>query len=346
MSIVDAILDAEQELQTMRDESESRSERGRANILLVLAQSGLSQRGVARVLGHAPSHVHETVRRFREDGVEGLRERRGRSPRLPRYDEIIALLPELVANSPRDYGWNRSTWSVELVALEVERQLGVRVSRTHMGRLLLKTGCRRIRPKPTVALAPDDHADQIAALDAELAAIGADDVVLYEDEVDIHLNPKVGADWMPPGVRKELVTPGKNRKHYVAGAYDPATETLFIADGPSKNSALFIQLLEELAAKFKYRGTVHLVLDNYIIHKSKITQKAVSKLNGKIKLHFLPAYCPDYNPIERVWWDLHNHVTRNHQHPDLEALMTHVRSYVAAYATGGVRAAAVSRIAA
>jgi len=346
MTIVDAILGAEQALEAMRDGSANRSERRRAHLLLTLAHSGLSQRGVARVLGHAPSHVHETVGRFRDDGVDGLRERRGRTPRLPRYDEIVALLPVLVANSPRDYGWSRSTWSVEVVVLEVERQLGVRASRTHMGRLLSMAGCRRIRPKPTVALAPDDHVAQIAVLDAELAAIGADDVLLYEDEVDIHLNPKVGADWMPPGVRKQLVTPGKNRKHYVAGAYDPTTEALIITDGPSKNSALFILLLEELAAKFADRGVVHLVLDNYIIHKSKLTQKAVAKLNGKIKLHFLPPYCPDYNPIERVWWDLHNHVTRNHRHPDIEALMNHVRSYVGAYADGGVRAAAVSRIAA
>lgn len=330
----------------MRDRGKYASERRRAGILLALGRSGLSQRGTARALGHAPSHVNETVKRFREGGLDGLHERRQGGPRLARYEEILALLPELVAGSPRDSGWNRSTWSVEVVALEVHRRLGVRVSRPHMGRLLRKTGCRRARPKPTVALAPSDHAAQAAALDEVLSKVDANDIVLYEDEVDIHLNPKVGADWMPPGVRKELVTPGKNCKHYIAGAYDPEEEQLFFVDGPSKNSLLFIELLHSLAERFADRGTIHLVVDNYIIHKSKITQKALDKLDGKVKLYFLPPYSPDYNPIERVWWDLHTHVTRNHRHPNIEALMNHVRDYIAAYADGGVRAAAVSRIAA
>ena len=33
-------------------------------------------------------------------------------------------------------------------------------------------------------------------------------------------------------------------------------------------------------------------------------------LGGKIVLHYLPPYSPDFNPIERVWWDLHAAVTR------------------------------------
>lgn len=128
----------------MRDLSEYRSERDRANILLMLMRSGPSRRGVARATGHAPSHVNATVARFREDGVQGLTERRGGNNRLPRRDEIMALLPRLTAGCPGDYGWNRSTWSVELIVLEVERQVGVNVSRPHMGRMLKEAKCRRI----------------------------------------------------------------------------------------------------------------------------------------------------------------------------------------------------------
>ena len=41
--------------------------------------------------------------------------------------------------------------------------------------------------------------------------------VFYEDEVDIDLNPKIGADWMPKGQQKRFITPGCNCKHYLAG---------------------------------------------------------------------------------------------------------------------------------
>ena len=48
----------------------------------------------------------------------------------------------------------------------------------------------------------------------------ADEVALYEDEVDIHLNPKIGPDWMVASQQKEVLTPGKNLKRYLAGAID------------------------------------------------------------------------------------------------------------------------------
>lgn len=328
----------------MRDKAAHASERGRANVLLTLAHSGLSQRGVARALGHAPSYVNKTVRRFREGGLSDLAERRGGHNRLPQRSEIIAFLPKLVAESPSDFGWNRSTWSVELVMLQIERALDVRISRPHVGRMLREANCRRVRPRPLIALTPPDHAEQVAAMRAEIAdAVQDNDVVLYSDEVDIHLNPKVGPDWTPPGVRKTIMTPGRNSKEYIAGAYHPATDTLLTVDGQRKDSLLFIALLELLASRFA--GTVHLVVDNYIIHKSRRTQAALARLGGKIRLYFLPPYCPVYNPIERVWWDLHEHVTRNHKHPNMGALMNHVRGYVRDYDGFGACVAARARAA-
>ena len=45
-----------------------------------------------------------------------------------------------------------------------------------------------------------------------------DEVAVYQDEVDIHLDPKLGLDWMNRGQQKEVVTPGRNRKRYLPGA--------------------------------------------------------------------------------------------------------------------------------
>ena len=46
--------------------------------------------------------------------------------------------------------------------------------------------------------------------------LGPDEVAVYEDEVDIHLNPKIGLDWMLQGQQKEVLTPGQNQKRYLA----------------------------------------------------------------------------------------------------------------------------------
>ena len=47
-----------------------------------------------------------------------------------------------------------------------------------------------------------------------------------------------------------------------------------------------------------------------------------------LRLHFLPAYSPDHNRIERFWQDLHANVTRNHRHATLEALCHAVAAWL------------------
>ena len=154
-------------------------------------------------------------------------------------------------------------------------------------------------------------------------------MVLYVDEVDIHLNPKIGTDWMPKGMQKTVLTPGQNKKRYLAGALNRKTGNITYVDSDQKDSYLFIDQLWTLA-KVDYPNAkhIHLVLDNYSIHHSNLTHIAVNALADKITLHFLPPYCPDHNKIERFWKDLHDNVTRNHQCQTIDELMKQVRRYI------------------
>ena len=161
-----------------------------------------------------------------------------------------------------------------------------------------------------------------------LGSLPRGQVAVYEDEVDIHLNPKIGLDWMVRGQQKEVVTPGQNVKRYLAGALDVRTGLLTWVEGERKASALFIALVQRLLTYYRKAVVIHVVLDNYRIHDSKITQAALRDFGGRIRLHFLPPYCPKHNKIERVWEDLHANVTRNHTCPDMEKLMTEVREYL------------------
>jgi transposase len=147
-------------------------------------------------------------------------------------------------------------------------------------------------------------------------------------EVDVHLNPKIGLDWMNRGQQKEVVTPGKNEKRYLAGALDSTGGRLICVAGTRKTSDLFISLLAKLVKEYPQAKRIHLILDNYRIHHSAITQAALRHFARKIVLHFLPPYCPNDNKIERVWQDLHAEVTRNHDRSTMDALMNDVWSFL------------------
>ncbi len=153
-------------------------------------------------------------------------------------------------------------------------------------------------------------------------------VAVYEDEVDIHLNPKIGLDWMGHGQQKQVLTPGKNVKRYLAGAMNAKTRRVTWVEAEKKNSMLFILLLHKLRKAYPRAKVIHVILDNYKIHSSEITQAVIASLDGRIRLHFLPPYCPDHNKIERLWLDLHADVTRNHRCPDIDSLMRQVRRFL------------------
>ena len=162
-----------------------------------------------------------------------------------------------------------------------------------------------------------------------LTTLSRHERAFYEDEVDIHLNPKIGLDWMGYGQQKEAMTPGQNEKRYLAGALDTRTGLVIWVEGVRKTSYLFLDLLDKLRRQYFEATRLHVILDNYRIHKSEIVLAALAGyLRGRVKLHFLPPYCPDDNRIERVWQDVHANVTRNHCCADMATLMEQVRYYL------------------
>jgi transposase len=171
----------------------------------------------------------------------------------------------------------------------------------------------------------------LAALRRLAGAATEAEPVFFEDEMDVHLNPKIGRDWMPRGHRRVVVTPGQNRKRFVAGALNAATGKLTWVGGTSKASTLFQALVWKLAAEYRRARRIHIILDNYIIHSSRATQRFLTQFGDRVVLHFLLPYCPNDNRIERVWLDLHANVTRNHRCKSMEDLMAHVFAFLRAY---------------
>ena len=78
-------------------------------------------------------------------------------------------------------------------------------------------------------------------------------------------------------------------KFYLAGALDVRTGRLETVGDFRKDSKLFGQLLFRLAARYRAARSVHVVLDNYRIHRSDLVKRILAELCGKIVLHFLPA---------------------------------------------------------
>jgi transposase len=302
--------------------------RQRCRIVLGLNQ-GLGPTELHRRLGAARSTIYRVERRFIEEGENGLRDRRAEVPPWKVDERYMQRLEELIYLNPKDLGWQRSTWTSELLAKQLAQDTAISLHRTHVNRLLRGLGMRWGRPRPgplqyTTRAAKSRRVNRIKRL---LRDLPKDEVAVYADEVDIHLNPKIGPCWMPRGVQFVVETPGKNKKRYIFGGLTVGTGRLVWLSSERKNSAVFIEWLELLRSVYADRRIIHVVCDNYIIHKSKKTLAAIAKMRN-IVMHFLPPYSPEHNPIERLWGELHANVTRNHKRKDIDALMGDVDAFL------------------
>lgn len=300
-------------------------------LIIVNLADGYNPTQIQRLCGVSRSTVYRIAERFREAGEAGLVDRREENGQRKLDEEYLATLYEVVASSPEEHGWRRPTWTREMLVKTLERLTGVRIHVSRMSVALNRIGARRGRPKPTVACPWSEPAktQRLQEIQQLIENLPPDEVVVYEDEVDIHLNPKIGLDWMVTGQQKEVVTPGQNQKRYLAGAQDVRTGKLIWVEGEKKNSFLFILLLWELVQHYAQATTIHVILDNYSIHSTEQVAVSLATAAGqRIQLHFLPPYCPDHNKIERSWQDLHANVTRNHTCADMRELMKNVRYYL------------------
>lgn len=302
----------------------------RTRMLMILhLAKGRSARAVADFVHVARSTVYRLAERFRVWGFAALVDRREDNGRTGVGTIFLLVLQRVVADTPQDYGWARPTWTQELLCEVMAAETGRRVSQPTMSRCLQRLGARLGRPRP-VLRCPWPKSRQkrwVRRIRRLIETLPDDQVALYADEVDIHLNPKIGADWMLPGQQKQVITPGKNAKRYLAGALDVRSGRVRWVTAAHKRSTLFIDLLRHLERTYRDARVIHVIVDNYIIHSSRQTRLALVGL-PRIRLHFLPPYAPQFNPIERVWLDLHAEVTRNHRCTTIDELMCEVQHYL------------------
>ena len=300
-------------------------------LIVIHLLEGQTVTWISRTLKISRNTVYRTKHRYEKEGESGLFDRRSENGERKVTEEFLERLVEVVAGDPQQYGWKRPTWTRELLIKTMTRQTGISIALSTMSQALQQIGARRGRPKPTVACPwPEAEKEQrLQEIETMIAKLPPDEIAVYEDEIDIHLNPKIGQDWMLRGQQKEVATPGKNQKRYLAGAQDARTGELIYVAGDHKNAMLFVFMLWELVLRYPKARKIHVVLDNFAIHTTPLIQSCLNTREGRrLVLHFLPPYCPDHNRIERTWQDVHANVTRNHKCKTMADLMRNVRAYI------------------
>jgi transposase len=276
--------------------------------------------------------ARSTVYAVAHDWQQGRRwppsTRAGRLSRLT--PSLQRSLLALLKKAPSICGWYRTRWSCATLALQLQVQRGIRVSAETVRHCLHALGWVWKRAKLVAKDSDLERASKLARIRSVFERLGPREALLFADELDLHLLPKVGAQWMPRATQMEVMTPGKNERRYLAGALDLHTGQVHHCLWFRKMTGLFLDLLKVLDRAYPAQrfDRIYLVADNYKIHKATAVQHWLRQ-HPRFALLFLPTYCPRANPIERCFGDLHDKVTRNHRRKRMRDLVNDVRRHLA-----------------
>jgi transposase len=231
----------------------------------------------------------------------------------------------LLRRTPHAYGWCRTRWSCQTLALQLAVGRGYKVSRETIRRTLHRLGYVWKRARHAARDDDPDRIGKLARIRYLVETLPKNAALFFADELDIHLLPKLGSEWMLRGTQREVMTPGTNRKSYLAGALNFVTGRMLHVIGERKNRWLFIELLKAIdracpAVKFT---RIYVVVDNYRIHTAKAVVEWLMQ-HPRFEVVFLPSYCPRANPIERAFGDAHDKCTRNHKRKCITDLVSDV----------------------
>ncbi len=252
----------------------------------------------------------------------------------PKADELYdQLLDATVDKDPRSLGQRFSNWTRRNLVSYLALKLKVEVSVCTLGRHLHKLGWSLVRPALTVKSPDPNYTVKAATLEVLKARAQRGEIVLlFEDEFDLNLLPGVTRCWTRMGEQRRVLTPGVNQKRYGFGALDYTGGALVTHFAEHKDSVGFCQLLEAVVSHYCpgefYGGPkVVLVMDNYGIHKSKLSLASLAKYADRLEVFHLPSYSPKLNLIEWVWRQLRARVTHNHLFESIDALLEAVRQF-------------------
>ena len=314
-------------MQTMLRKSKSRVEALRCRIMLLLHERAPVVE-VAQMVGCVRATVYRTLYRFEaldETSLVDRRTTRGTEKVTTQMEEQLLSYLDAV---PPDYGWQRSSWSLELLSRQLEDGCGVTLSCSTIYRVLVSQGCRRGRPRPGLRIPVRGRRQILEKVAKRVASGSSREEVFYQDEADLHLNPKIGTTDIKRGQQPGVLTPGKNLKRYIFGALNARTGPIVSGVVEYKNAAMFVEFFKYLSTTYRRARRLHLVPDNYIIHKAGVVKRYLESTNRRFVLHLLPPYSPNHNVIERLWKQMHDHVTRNHRHRHIDTLVAAARCFL------------------
>jgi transposase len=176
----------------------------------------------------------------------------------------------------------------------------------------------------------DEQRDFIKHYNSLCNELMADEAIVFGDAVHPEHQSRPAHGWFLRRSRPAIIATSGRKRINIHGVLNLEDGLFRFVEAEKINAQTTRQLLQKLERAYPLKRIIHVFLDNARYHHAKALQPWLKAPERRIKLHFLPAYAPHLNPIERLWGVMHKHVTHNRHYANFndftEAILNFFRN--------------------
>ena len=272
----------------------------RLRLCIVLARSeGMSHELIAQAHRISVSSVYQYISDYEKE-KKTLHNNRGGSESKLNQEQTQELLQHLKKNT---YLY------VKDICKYVKKTYGIEYSKSGMTLWLKEHDFLYKEPiKVPGKLDPSKQKAFIEKYEDLKANIGSDEEIYFIDAVHPEFQSQAVCGWIKKGEIKTLPTTNKQYRLHFIGVIALKKMEVFVREYKTVNAESMIEFLKELELASK-ASKIHIISDNGRANKNKLLEKYLE--TSKIQIHYLPAYSPNLNAIERLWKIMRENTTYN-----------------------------------
>ena len=297
----------------------------RLHALLAIAE-GMAVSEAAQMLTLGEQTVRDYLNRFLWRGVASLAYQRppGRPSKLtktPRQE-----LTALISAGPQAAGYSSGCWSATMLQDLIQRHFGVEYHPHYICTLLHNLGFSYQQARFVSA-----HLDEATRLEWRhhtwptvlRKARQRKALLLFGDEARFAQWGSLSYTWAPKGHQPAVPTSGIRKAYKVFGLIDYFSGRFFYKAHTERfNSASYAAFLLDVLAQTTQH--VFIIQDGARYHTSKAMAQFFTVHTERLTKVQLPAYSPDFNPIEYLWKKVKKLATHLKYFPEFTLLQTAV----------------------
>jgi transposase len=263
---------------------------------LIAYYQGIPIHTIAKCYGVSLKSLRNWVKKFETNKNLADQPRSGRPPKLS--PEQISKLKAKIAED------NQRIWTARHIYLWLKMTFSICLSTQYLPELLRSLGLSYHKAMHILYKKNGDKRkiwiqETLPALHAQAVKEGWR--LFYADETGFQTEGTLAYSWGMKGERIEVKNYGRHGRVNLIGALEFGTGDFYgVLTTFKVKGVRFQRFLCHLKHEMRHDKLL-LIVDNASFHKAKWLQQWYQAQQDWLRIEFLPAYSPDFNPIERLW---------------------------------------------